>query len=662
MSRLSLFPWHRKRISLLWLIGLPFVGQFVLTIALIGYVSVKTNQTSVNNLVQRLTEEVSHEINQEITDYLEIAQRVNQGNRIMVQNRLLDLQNPLQLGKYFWTQHQSVPEVNLIYFGNPDGGAILAGRNDQDQQIIRESENFVAGNYYSYLTNDTGDRREVIHQTQYDARERPWFQAAKAARRPIWSPIYLFNTKKTLGITATYPLYNDQNQFQGVLASDVSLNTLNQLLDRLALGKNAEVYIMEKNGMLVASTTVDPILTQSADQALQRVTVSESPNPVIQASSRYLEQYFTDFKQIQNYRLLEVSINNHPHYVSVTPLEDQYGLDWLTVITIPKNEFTAPVNASRNGLIVVCVSIAITGIGIGWLIHRRVLEPLTQLCVQAQALYDGQEEVFLKSNGAQELWQLSELFQILHQQAFNLQEANRELTAATQVKDEFFAMMSHELRTPLGAILGLAESLEEGIYGEINTKQQNAVQNITSSGEHLLSLINDVLDVSKFNAGKMTLDLSREELGAFCESCLQLVRPQARHKNLTLTLTLPPSPPLVMVDQRRLRQAIINLLGNAVKFTPAEGEITLAVAINDQHLEFHVIDTGRGIKAEDQAKLFQPFVQVDSKLNRQHIGTGLGLVLVKRIAELHGGRVTLQSEWGKGCDFAVIIPLQEDGA
>ncbi|MEB3288845.1 MAG: PAS domain S-box protein [Leptolyngbya sp.] len=244
------------------------------------------------------------------------------------------------------------------------------------------------------------------------------------------------------------------------------------------------------------------------------------------------------------------------------------------------------------------------------------------------------------------------------------QELNQALIKANRLKDEFLAMMSHELRTPLNSILGMAESLKENIFGDINTRQEKAIQTIERSGDHLLSLINDILDMAKIEAGKVTLDRQPVIILSLCESSLVLVDAQARKKNIQLNLALPPHLPKLYVDESRIRQVLLNLLNNAVKFTPDHGQVTLGViypvASEDQsqpQLRLTVQDTGIGISAEDMERLFQPFVQIDSTLSRQHEGTGLGLVLVKKIVDLHGGTVSLTSEVGVGSCFMVDLPI-----
>lgn len=244
------------------------------------------------------------------------------------------------------------------------------------------------------------------------------------------------------------------------------------------------------------------------------------------------------------------------------------------------------------------------------------------------------------------------------------QELNQALIKANRLKDEFLAMMSHELRTPLNAILGMTESLQESVFGEINTRQEQAIKTIEKSGDHLLSLINDILDMAKIEAGKVELDLRDVEIHALCESSLALVDTQAQKKHIQLKVTLPFHLPKIHVDEGRIRQVLLNLLNNAVKFTPDYGQVTLEVIYPATHddqdpnqLRFAVNDTGIGIAVEDMTRLFQPFVQIDSALNRQHEGTGLGLVLVKKIVDLHGGKVAVTSEVGVGSCFMVDLPI-----
>ena len=238
--------------------------------------------------------------------------------------------------------------------------------------------------------------------------------------------------------------------------------------------------------------------------------------------------------------------------------------------------------------------------------------------------------------------------------------ANAELSRAARLKDEFLAAMSHELRTPLNAILGLTQALIEDVYGQLADEQRNALRTVDESGRHLLDLINDILDLSKVESKKLVLQIDEMDVSAVVESSLRFIRDAALKKRLNVSFRVAPEVPLFLADQRRVKQMLVNLLSNAVKFTPAGGNVGLEVDadFDTQTLRFVVWDTGIGIAEADLPKLFQTFVQVDSRLSRNYGGTGLGLALVRGMARLHGGDAFVESEVGKGSRFFVTLPLK----
>ena len=236
---------------------------------------------------------------------------------------------------------------------------------------------------------------------------------------------------------------------------------------------------------------------------------------------------------------------------------------------------------------------------------------------------------------------------------------------ANRLKSEFLATMSHELRTPLNAIIGFAEVLKDDLVGELSEQQREYVGDILDSGEHLLQLINDILDLSKVEAGKMDLDLDAVDLKPLFGNSLAMVKEKALAQRIELVADVDASLDSAWLDARKVKQIVYNLLSNAVKFTPSGGTVVLRVAPVEQDgwwLAVSVTDTGIGISVADQARLFQPFVQIDGSLAKQFEGTGLGLAMVKRLTELQGGSVSLDSAPGKGSTFTVLLPLRQSRA
>jgi len=244
-----------------------------------------------------------------------------------------------------------------------------------------------------------------------------------------------------------------------------------------------------------------------------------------------------------------------------------------------------------------------------------------------------------------------------------IEEKNRQIVAinvhleeASRFKSQFLANMSHELRTPLNSILGFSEVLQDKMFGELNEKQDEYVNYIGESGQHLLSLINDILDLSKIEAGKLEMEMGEVCIRDLLTNSLSMVKEKALKHGIELSLKLEDGIPDIYADERKVKQVVFNLLSNAVKFTPDGGKAGIEAVKEEDGIRVTVWDAGIGIKEEDRAKLFKEFQQLDSGADKRYQGTGLGLALSKRLVELHHGRIWVESEAGKGSRFSFTLP------
>ena len=350
--------------------------------------------------------------------------------------------------------------------------------------------------------------------------------------------------------------------------------------------------------------------------------------------------------------LLQTAIDaNTDLFASTNDLANRTGQKTSALIAANRSAYSS----SRNLIITVsAVSVALA-LGLGLILSWALVGPIQRTESRLAEIAEGDFSGRLDVPNRDELGSLATNVNLMNEE---LRRLYGELETASRHKSEFLANMSHELRTPLNAIIGFSQVLRQRMFGELNEKQEEYLDDILSSGNHLLSLINDVLDLSKVEAGQVELEVAGFSLREALERGVVMVRERAVKNGVQLSLELEPDVDLVRGDERRLRQVVFNLLTNAVKFTPAGGSVTVAAARVGDEVQVSVTDTGPGIAPEDQERIFEEFQQTDVGA-QQREGTGLGLALSKRLVELHGGKLWVESELGHGSRFVFTLPIEE---
>jgi signal transduction histidine kinase len=311
--------------------------------------------------------------------------------------------------------------------------------------------------------------------------------------------------------------------------------------------------------------------------------------------------------------------------------------------------------SSRNLFIAVSAASVILALALGLILAGSLVGPIQWTEARVEEIASGDFSGRLDVPNRDELGSLAVNVNRMNDE---LRRLYGELETASRHKSEFLASMSHELRTPLNAIIGFSQVLQQRLFGEINEKQEEYLDDILSSGNHLLFLINDVLDLSKVEAGQVELEIATFSLRDALERGVVMLRERATKGGVRLSLELASDVNLIDGDERRLRQVIFNLLSNAVKFTPQGGSVVVGTARANGEVQVSVTDTGPGIALEDQERIFEEFQQTDVGV-QQHEGTGLGLALSRRLIELHGGRIWVESEVGHGSRFVFGLPFEE---
>ena len=682
---------------------LPFVLQIFGAVGLVGYLSFKNGQQAVNDLADRLMDQSSNLVSKHLDNYLETPQKINQINQDAIALKLLNLKDFKTAGHYLWKQVQAYPNLSFIQYALKTGEFVGAG-NYLPGKGTTIDERSSATNWltYSYDTNNQGERNKLlIKDEEYNPFDEAWYQEAVKTGKPVWSSVYNWDGENLAGyiaINATRPIYNAQHQIIGATGIDLLLSGVDDFLQHLKISPTAQVFIVEDNGLLIGSSSSEKPFTL-VDGVAKRLSALNSSDAQIQATAKYLQQKFGSFQAIKKEQKLKFQLQGERQFVRVTPWQDEYGLNWLVVTTIPESDFMAQIDANTRTTIALCFLALLVAVLLGLITSGWITQPILRLCKASSAIAQGDLNQQVAVKGIVELEILSNSFNEMAQQLqasfANLANTNQELDSVNQEleirvecrtaelqkakntaelanrsKSEFLANMSHELRTPLNAILGFSQLMNR--EKSLTPQQQENLGIINRSGEHLLSLINDVLDLAKIESGKMTLYPTDFDLYALLDLIEEMLALRAESRGLQLVIERDRNlPRYINTDDKKLRQVLINLLGNAIKFTN-EGSVTLRVRKQETGVEylpqnsislyshtllFEIEDTGAGIAPEDLDSLFEAFTQTETGKQSQE-GTGLGLPISKKFIELMGGTIIVSSKVNQGTIFKFNIQAQ----
>jgi two-component system, NtrC family, sensor kinase len=457
----------------------------------------------------------------------------------------------------------------------------------------------------------------------------------------FFSPVYFVRQSEPYMHIAV-PIEPFAGEVIGVLIAEVNLKYIWEVISQIKVGQTGYAYVVSREGDLIAHPDISLVLQKRNLRNLGQVqaALADAPGPFAAQPNLAGQKVF-------------------PAYAAIPEL------GWAVLVERPTAEAYAPLYASiLRTSVFLLVGLGMAALA-SFLIGRRVIRPVEVLRQGAAqigagtlghriAIHTGDELEVLATEFNRMAAQLQESYAGLEQK---VEERTRELESANKHKSQFLANMSHELRTPLNGIQGYTELIMDGIYGEVPEKIKEVMGRIQQSGNRLLGLINAVLDLSKIEAGRITLSLVDYSMQGVVQTVFMAVEPLAAEKHLALRVTVPPDLPVGKGDEQRITQVLTNLVGNAIKFTEV-GEVGVQVTSTNGAFMVAVSDTGAGIAEADQQKVFEEFQQADSSNTRKKGGTGLGLTIAKKIIEMHGGRIWVESSLGAGSTFQFTLPVR----
>ena len=658
-----------RKIPLRNVIVVPFVIQIFAAVGLTGYLSFKNGQKAVDDLAIQLRSEISQRIEQHLQTYLATPPLVNKINSKNLNLGLLDLNNIRSWQTYLFQQIQLFDSVNYIYFGKENGEYVGVGYGGEANRPLEYefTDSLNTGLSYQYNLDKEGvpfvEAKKIYN---YDPRVRPWYKAPVAAGKPQWSRIYEHFVQRgvenvVLGISFGSPYYNSAGTLEGVLGADFTLAQINEFLQDLKIGKSGKTFIVERDGMLVASSSV----SLPHDENHNRISAIALDDPLIRGTAKYLGDRFQSLDQITATQQILFELDNRRQLLQVTPFSDRYGIDWLIVVVIPENDFMERIHANNRNTILLCAAALAVATTLGIFTSRWIVRAISSLSAAAKKLAEGEWNQIVEVKRQDEIGELAKSFNSMAKQLQEsfaaLESKNQELQRLDHLKDEFLANTSHEIRTPLNGIIGIAESTIDGAAGPLSPLQIKNLSLISQSGHRLSALVNDILDFSKLRHHNLELQLQAVALREISEIMLALCQSLIGKKNLQLINAIPPDLPPANADENRVQQILYNLVGNAIKFTES-GTIEIRASVTAKKptpglLAITVADTGIGIPEDKIDRIFESFEQGDGSTARVYGGTGLGLAVTKKLVELHGGEIWVESVVGEGSRFTFTLPV-----
>ncbi|MDF0551609.1 ATP-binding protein [Kamptonema sp. UHCC 0994] len=410
----------RKLPLRLVLVG-PFLLQIFTAVGLTGWLSLRNGQEAVNEVATQLRGEISDRISERLEAYVATAHLVNQLNANAINSGQIDIENARSMERHLWNQLETFPTVFLNFYSSASGEEFFLGKRLENGKFQVGSMNSITpGKLYNYFTNKQGDRAKLLRvTTNYDPRSRPWYKAATNAGKPVWSEIYADFISKELGITAAQPLYDKSGNLRGILGTYILFLPFNQYLRSLKIGQSGQAFIIDRDGILVSTSTLDPVFVIKGKKT-ERIKASSSNNSLIKLTAKHLQKRFGNFHQINSRQQLDFEIDGTREFIQITPLRDDKGLDWLIVVTVPESDFMDRINTNTRTTILLCLLSLLLAAILGIFTSGWIAEPILRLRNASKAIASGKLNHKLEIESIGELDILAQSFNLM---ALQLQES-----------------------------------------------------------------------------------------------------------------------------------------------------------------------------------------------------------------------------------------------